>query len=98
MKPSEIRAKGEKELEKSLLEKKGELFAFRLQHGMGQLTKTTGLKNTRRDIARIMTIAREKTLHLNVTTPVETPVVAKKVATTKKEKPKIKTGKTKKGE
>lgn len=60
MKPSEIRAKGEKELEKSLIEKRGELFAFRLQQGVGQLAKTASLKSTRHDIARMMTIAREK--------------------------------------
>ena len=65
MKPSEIRAKGEKELLKTAQEKTAELFGLRLQRSVGQLAKTASVKTVKKDIARILTIMREKELHLH---------------------------------
>lgn len=66
MKPSEIRAKGEKELLKTAQEKTAELFGLRLQRSVGQLAKMASLKKVKKDIARILTIMREKDLNLHV--------------------------------
>lgn len=59
MKPAEIRGKSEKELIKILGEKKALFFALKLKGRMGQLAKTAELGQTKRDIARILTIANE---------------------------------------
>lgn len=60
MKPAEIRGKSEKEWVKILGEKKAMLFGLKLKLRMGQLAKTAELQNTKKDIARILTIANEK--------------------------------------
>ncbi|MDP2600284.1 MAG: 50S ribosomal protein L29 [Deltaproteobacteria bacterium] len=65
MKPSEIRAKGEKELLKTAQEKTAELFGLQLQRSVGQLAKPANLKMVKKDIARILTIMREKELKLD---------------------------------
>lgn len=65
MKPSEIRAKGEKELLKTAQEKTAELFGLQLQRSVGSLAKTARLKMAKKDIARILTIMREKELKLD---------------------------------
>jgi len=35
-------------------------FNLRFQHATGQLENTAGLKNTKRDLARALTVARER--------------------------------------
>lgn len=60
MKPSELRTKGEKELLKMIDEKKGELFDLRLQLARGQLAKTAGIRDAKKDIARVYTVLRTK--------------------------------------
>lgn len=60
MKSSEIRSKSDKELVKVLEEKQAALFGLRLQRATGQLAKNATLGETRRDIARIETILKEK--------------------------------------
>lgn len=88
MKPNEIRAKGPKEMEKALGEKQAELFALGVQRAVGQLAKTAILGNTKRDIARMLTIAREKelNLHTEVKVKVEVETKEKKPKTPKKKK------------
>jgi large subunit ribosomal protein L29 len=49
------------ELEHSLDEQQQNLFALRSQSVTEKLENTRGLRNTRREIARIKTILREKT-------------------------------------
>ena len=60
MKPAEIRAKGEKELQKLLEEKKGTLFGLKIRLVTGQLKETSQIRETKRDIARLLTIANEE--------------------------------------
>ena len=50
----------DKLLENFFAEKRQELFNLRFQHGTAQLEKTSGLKAGRRDIARILTVLKEK--------------------------------------
>ncbi|MGE0280941.1 MAG: 50S ribosomal protein L29 [Rhizobiaceae bacterium] len=60
MKASEIRTKTTDELETQLASLKKEQFNLRFQKATGQLEKTGRVKEVRRDIARIKTIAAQK--------------------------------------
>jgi large subunit ribosomal protein L29 len=60
MKASELRAKTQDELNDELAALKKEQFNLRFQKATGQLEKTGRIKQVRRDIARIKTIAAEK--------------------------------------
>jgi large subunit ribosomal protein L29 len=60
MKPSELRAKSDAELNKELLDLLKAQFSLRMQHATQQLSNTSQLKSTRRAIARARTIIREK--------------------------------------
>jgi large subunit ribosomal protein L29 len=60
MKASEIRAKSEAELQSLLHDLLKEQFNLRMQKGTGQLTRPMRMKEIRKDIARIKTVANEK--------------------------------------
>lgn len=62
MKVTEIRNYSDEELKKLLEEKKRQLMELRFQHAMGQLRNTSLIEETKRDIARIKTILREREL------------------------------------
>ena len=62
MEAQELRSKNEGELQQELGELLKEQFNLRMQKGMGQLTATHQLRRVRRDIARVRTILREKTV------------------------------------
>lgn len=62
MKVNEISGKNEKELKDLLGEKRKELFDLNLDNKQNKLKNTRVLFNTRKDIARILTIIREKEL------------------------------------
>ncbi|MEN0041367.1 MAG: 50S ribosomal protein L29 [Pseudomonadota bacterium] len=59
MKPSDIRAMSEDQLKDQLVELKKEQFNLRFQRATGQLENTARMRQIRRDIARLQTIARE---------------------------------------
>ncbi len=60
MKAEELREMTLEELEQKEREFKRKLFNLRFQKATGELDNTAELKKTRRDIARVLTIAREK--------------------------------------
>ncbi len=60
MKPSEFRDLSEDELETKETELKDQLFKLRFQHTVGQLENTMRMKDIKRDLARILTIRKEK--------------------------------------
>lgn len=62
MKSEELRELSDNELKEKLSEAKTELFNLRFQAATGQLQNALTLKYTRRDIARIQTIIREREL------------------------------------
>jgi len=62
MKSEELRELSDYELKEKLSEAKTELFNLRFQSATGQLHNPLTLKYTRRDIARIQTIIREREL------------------------------------
>jgi large subunit ribosomal protein L29 len=59
-KGAELREADDTELENKLTEAKQELFNLRFQIVTGQLDNSARLRAVRRDIARIMTVLREK--------------------------------------
>jgi large subunit ribosomal protein L29 len=59
MKASELRQLRGDELEARILELRGRLFDMKIKHATGQLEGTAGLRATRRDLARALTIQRE---------------------------------------
>lgn len=60
MKTTDVRAMSSDQLADELLGLKKEQFNLRFQRATGQLEKTSRVKEVRRDIARIKTIARQK--------------------------------------
>ena len=60
MKASDVRAKTPDQLEDDLANLKKEQFNLRFQKATGQLEKTARVRQVRRDIARIQTVARQK--------------------------------------
>ena len=62
MKPAEIRALGDAELNERVKALKTEWRELRFQEAVGQLTATTRIRQIRKDIARIHTIRTERQL------------------------------------
>ena len=57
-----LRAKTTAELDTDLKNKKSELFNLRFQHATGQLQSTAAIRDCKKDIARVKTIMRQRTL------------------------------------
>lgn len=62
MKPDEIRALSSEEIIARLDDARDEYFRIRFQIATGQLTDHSALRRTRKDIARLVTILREREL------------------------------------
>jgi large subunit ribosomal protein L29 len=60
VKPAELRDMNDNDLREHLRTARRELFGLRFQHATGELDNTAGLKRAKREIARAMTIARER--------------------------------------
>jgi large subunit ribosomal protein L29 len=62
MKAVELRDMNDNELREHLRTTRRELFGLRFQHATGELDNTAGLTQAKREIARALTIAREREL------------------------------------
>ncbi|MCL4748417.1 MAG: 50S ribosomal protein L29 [Burkholderiaceae bacterium] len=60
MKASELRAKDSEALDKELAELLRAHFSLRMQHATQQMSNSSQLGKTRRDIARVKTVIRQK--------------------------------------
>ena len=60
MKAKELREMSSEELENKLKELKNELFNLRFQHAINQLDNPHRISDVKKDIARVMTVLREK--------------------------------------
>ena len=60
VKASEVHALGDQDLVQALKDAREEAFGLRLRHATGELENTSGLGASRRELARLMTIARER--------------------------------------
>lgn len=59
---SDLRERSEKELEKRMKELKEELFNLRFQHHTGQLENFMRISQVKKNIARVSTIQRERSV------------------------------------
>ena len=64
MKPEELRDLSETELYEHLTTARRELFGLRFQHATGELDNTAGLAHAKREIARTLTVARERGINV----------------------------------
>ena len=62
MKASEIRELSKEDIQKKIKDLKEELFNLRFQHAINQLENPMRLKAVRKDIARSLTILKEREL------------------------------------
>jgi large subunit ribosomal protein L29 len=65
MKASEIRDLDDSELAKRVGELRREVFGLRFANATGELDDTAALRRARRDLARALTVAGERTLTLS---------------------------------
>jgi large subunit ribosomal protein L29 len=49
-----------------------DLFGLRMQHATGELENTAGLSHRKRDLARALTVARQRGIDSNVTVTIDT--------------------------
>ncbi len=63
MKAIDLRKLTNEELKAKVLELKKKLFTLRFQNKIGSLSNTAEIKQTKKDIARILTILRERELN-----------------------------------
>jgi large subunit ribosomal protein L29 len=59
-KAKDLRDLSDEELAEQIRTLRRELFGLRFQHATGELENTAGVKSTKRDVARALTIARER--------------------------------------
>jgi large subunit ribosomal protein L29 len=62
MRASDLRDLSDNELREHLLTARRELFGLRFQHATSELENTASLRRAKREIARVLTIAREREL------------------------------------
>jgi large subunit ribosomal protein L29 len=60
MQATDLRDLDDRGLREHIATQRRELFGLRLQHGTGELENTAGLHHARRDLARALTIARQR--------------------------------------
>ena len=65
MKSADVHALGDNELVEKLKDAKAEAFNLRLRNATGELEDTARLSHTRRDVARLLTVARERGIDLD---------------------------------
>ena len=65
MKPKELRDLADDKLEEHVATVRRDLFGLRMQHATGELENTARLKTAKRDLARALTVARQRGLDLH---------------------------------
>lgn len=60
MKASHLRDLNDKSLREHVATQRRELFGLRLQHATGELENTAGMSTAKRDLARALTVARQR--------------------------------------
>jgi large subunit ribosomal protein L29 len=63
MKAPELRDLSDNDIREHLRTARRELFGLRFQHATGELDNTASLKRAKREVARALTIARERELY-----------------------------------
>lgn len=60
MKAADAHALSDQDVVQALKDAREETFSLRFRHATGELENTAGLEGSRRDVARLLTIARER--------------------------------------
>jgi large subunit ribosomal protein L29 len=60
MRPADVRDLSDNELAEHIATARRELFGLRFQHATGELDNTAGLRHAKREVARALTVARER--------------------------------------
>ena len=60
MRTSELRDLNDTELAEQASTARRELFGLRFQHATGELDNTAGLREAKREVARVLTVQRER--------------------------------------
>ena len=60
MKASELRDLSDDRLREHIATQRREVFGLRLQHATGELENTAGIRSAKRDLARALTVARQR--------------------------------------
>ena len=71
MKASQLRDIDDGNLRDHIATARRDLFGLRLQHATGELENTAGLRTAKRDLARALTVARQRGMDPTVTTTAE---------------------------
>ena len=64
MKASDVHALGDQDLVQALKDAREETFNLRFRHATGELENSSRLSGSRRDLARLYTVARERGIDL----------------------------------
>jgi large subunit ribosomal protein L29 len=72
MRASDLRDMGDAALVDHIATSRRDLFGLRMQHATGELDNSARLHSARRDLARALTVARQRGVDPNVTTEIET--------------------------
>ena len=65
MKSADAHALGDQDLVEQIKQARQEAFNLRFRHATGELENTAGLGGSRRDLARLMTVARERAIDID---------------------------------
>jgi large subunit ribosomal protein L29 len=65
MNAKDLRDMNERELVDHLKTTRKDLFGLRFQHATGELENTAGLRTAKRDLARALTVARQREIDIN---------------------------------
>ena len=68
MKASELRDISDDKLREHIATARRDVFGLRLQHATGELENTAGMRRAKRDLARALTVARQRGVDPTVTT------------------------------
>jgi large subunit ribosomal protein L29 len=65
VKATDAHALGDQDLVEQIKQARQEAFNLRFRHATGELENTAGLGASRRDLARLMTVARERAIDID---------------------------------
>jgi large subunit ribosomal protein L29 len=71
MRAGDLRDMGDAALRDHISTARRDLFGLRMQHATGELDNTARLRIAKRELARALTVARERGVDPNVTTRIE---------------------------
>jgi large subunit ribosomal protein L29 len=72
MKTTELRDIEDDTLREHIATARRDVFGLRMQHATGELDNTSRLRTAKRDLARALTVARQRGVDPNANTPTET--------------------------